>query len=91
MKCPQNRVKSKLPPSHRHITRTTNLLERLFEEGRRRGKVALTLFGERPVMKLMFAALIRAAERWKGLRIGELERQQLERLQAQLAERAGVR
>jgi transposase-like protein len=46
-----------LPPAHRRVTRTTNLLERLFEEERRRTKVAPTLWGERPVLKLGFAEL----------------------------------
>jgi hypothetical protein len=36
-----------------------------------------TLFGERAVLKLMYAALIRAAERWRGLRMTEFERRQL--------------
>jgi hypothetical protein len=30
-------------------------------------------FGERAVLKLMYAALIRAAERWRGLRTTEFE------------------
>jgi hypothetical protein len=34
-------------------------------------------FGERAVLKLMYAALIRAAERWRGLRMTEFERRQL--------------
>jgi hypothetical protein len=34
-------------------------------------------FGERPVLKLMYATLIRAAERWRGLRMTEFERRQL--------------
>src|SRR5712691_7762290 len=34
-------------------------------------------FGERAVLKLMYAALIRAAERWRGIRITEFERRQL--------------
>lgn len=42
------------------------------------------LAGERAVMKLMFAALIRAAENWRGIRISPFERHQLERLQEQL-------
>ena len=74
------------PPAHRRSIRTTNLLERLFEEERRRTKAAPTLFGERPVLKLMFASLIRASDRWRGLRITELERHQLERLYNQLHE-----
>lgn len=74
-----------LPPAHRRLCRTTNLLERLFVEERRRSRAAGTvLAGERAVMKLMFAALIRASENWRGIRISEFERRQLERLQEQL-------
>ena len=75
-----------LPPAHRRVCRTTNLLERLFVEERRRSRAAGTMLaGERAVMKLMFAALIRASETWRGIRISEFERRQLERLQEQLA------
>ena len=77
-----------VPVSHRRVVRTTNLLERLFEEGRRRSKVAPSVAGERPVLKMLYAAAIRASDSWRGIRITELERRQLERLQAQLAERA---
>jgi transposase-like protein len=49
-----------------HSIRTTNLLERLFGEERRRTKVIPHAFGERAVLKLMYAALIRAAERWRA-------------------------
>lgn len=76
------------PPAHRRAIRTTNLLERLFEEGRRRTKVAPTLFGERAVLKLMYASLIRASDTWHGLRITDLERRQLEKLQEQLRGKA---
>lgn len=76
------------PPAHRRSIRTTNLLERLFEEERRRTKAAPTLFGERPVLKLMFASLIRASERWRGLRITELEHHQLQHLYGELQEGA---
>jgi hypothetical protein len=34
-------------------------------------------FGEKPVFKLMFGALIRAAERWRGLRFTEFELRQI--------------
>jgi len=74
-----------LPPAHRRVCRTTNLLERLFVEERRRSRAAGTMLaGERAVMKLMFAALIRASEGWRGIRISEFERRQLERLAEQL-------
>lgn len=72
------------PPSHRRVIRTTNLLERLFEEERRRTKAVSTFFGERPVLKLAFAALIRGAERWRGIRVTDFERIHLQRLQEEL-------
>ena len=59
------------------MIRTTNLLERLFGEARRRTKVIPHAFGERAVLKLMYAALIRAAERWRGIKISEFEQRQL--------------
>lgn len=45
----------RLPPNHRRATRTTNLLERLFVEERRRLRAVVHVFGERPVPKLMTA------------------------------------
>lgn len=71
--------------SHRRVARTTNLLERLFDEERRRTKVAPSVSGERPVLKLMYASVIRASNSWRGLRITELEWRQLERLREKLA------
>jgi transposase-like protein len=52
----------RLPIEHRRATRTTNLLERLFVEERRRLKIIPNAFGEKPVLKLMFGAMIRAAD-----------------------------
>ena len=72
------------PPAHRRVIRTTNLLERLFEEDRRRMKTISVFFGERPVLKLMYASLIRASDSWRGLAIGEVEEGQLLRLWEQL-------
>jgi putative transposase len=67
----------RLPVTHRRATRTTNLLERLFVEERRRLKIIPNGFGEKAVLKLMFGALIRAAERWRGLRFTEFELPQI--------------
>jgi len=67
----------RLPVTHRRFARTTNLLERLFVEERRRLKIIPNGFGEKPLLKLMFGALIRAAERWRGLRFTEFERRQI--------------
>jgi putative transposase len=63
--------------AYRRANRTTNLLERRFGEARRRTKVIPHAFGERAVLKLVYAALIRAAERWRGIRINEFEQPQL--------------
>jgi hypothetical protein len=67
----------RFPLGHRRVIRTTNLLERLFGEARRRTKVIPHAFGERAVLKLVYAALIRAAEHWRGIRITEFEQRQL--------------
>ena len=74
----------KLPVAHRRVTRTTNLLERLFGEERRRTKVIPHAFGERAVMKLMFAALMRASQTWRGVTITDFERRQLQTLHDEL-------
>lgn len=76
-----------LPISHRRATRTTHMRERLFGEERRRTKVIPHAFGERAVLKLMYAALIRASQTWKTIVITELEIRQLERLRELLHER----
>jgi putative transposase len=74
----------RFPLAHRRAIRTTNLLERLFGEERRRTKVIPHAFGERAVLKLMYTALIRAAERWRGLRMSEFECRQLAAIRNEL-------
>jgi putative transposase len=74
----------RLPVTHRRAIRTTNLLERLFVEERRRLKIIPNAFGERAVLKLMFGALIRAAERWKSIKVSEFERRQLAAVKKEL-------
>ena len=74
----------RLPVPHRRFARTTNLLERLFVEERRRLKIIPNGFGEKPVLKVMFGALIRAAERWRGLRFTEFELRQIAAVRKEL-------
>jgi transposase-like protein len=74
----------RLPITHRRATRTTNLLERLFVEERRRLKIIPNAFGEKAVLKLMFGAMARAAERWRSIRITEFERRQMAALRYEL-------
>jgi len=74
----------RFPLRHRKVIRTTNLLERLFLEERRRTKIIPHAFGERPVLKLMYAAMIRAADRWRGIAVGEFEQRQLRAIREEL-------
>ena len=72
------------PIAHRRATRTTNLLERLFVEERRRLKIIPNAWGEKAVLKLMFGAMIRASERWRAIKINDFERRQLAALREEL-------
>jgi putative transposase len=74
----------RVPVRHRIRVRTTNLAERGFEEERRRTKVIPRLMSEQATMKLAFATMIRAAERWCRVSINDLERHQLRLLRAEL-------
>lgn len=66
----------KLPESHRRRVRTTNGLERLIEEGRRRTNAIGPMAGERSGLSLVYAVLVDVAKRWRGIRItpGDLEK-----------------
>jgi predicted RNA polymerase sigma factor len=41
-------------------------------------------FGEKPVLKLMFGAMIRAAEHWRAIRITDFEHRQMAALRREL-------
>lgn len=68
----------KLPAVHRRSVRTTNLVERSFEEERRRAKVIPRFRSEKECLKLVFGTLWRASERWQRVRFSEHERKQLD-------------
>ena len=72
------------PIAYRQATRTMNLLERLFLEERRRLKIIPNAFGEKPVLKLMFGAIIRTAERCRAIEITDFERCQMFALRKEL-------
>jgi transposase-like protein len=76
----------RFPVTHRRALRTTNLLERLFVEERRRLKIIPNAFGERAVLRLMFGALVRAAERWRSVKVTEFERPQMAAVRKELDE-----
>ena len=77
-------VHLQFPVGHRRAIRSTNMLERLFGENRRRTKVIPHAFGERPLLKLMYGALIRAAQRWNRIKITEFEQRQLNAIRQEL-------
>lgn len=74
----------KLPASHRKYVRTTNLIERSFEEERRRSKVIPKFFDERSCLKLVFSVLWRSSMRWQSVRIKDVEKVQLDLLRKSL-------
>lgn len=64
----------RVPVRHRIRVRTTNLAERSFAEEHRRTKVIPRLMDEKAAMKLAYATMIRAADRWCRVSISDLER-----------------
>jgi len=78
------------PAIHHKRIRTTNLLERSFLEERRRTGTIPRFFSEKSCLKLVFATLWRASQRWQGVRMTEEERQQLHLLRRELGQFAGT-
>jgi putative transposase len=72
------------PVKHRKAIRTTNLLERTFEEERRRSKIIPRFFDEKSCLKLVFATLIRVSTRWQRIRITPFELAQIQKLREEL-------
>ncbi len=62
---PQGFTVFSLPPSHRRRMRTTNLVERLNEEIRRRTRVARLFPNEASCLRLVSAVLMEIAEDWQ--------------------------
>jgi transposase-like protein len=57
----------RFPESHHQRIRTTNRLERLNGEGRRRTKVIPRFPTERSCLSLLYASLIAASKHWRGV------------------------
>ena len=81
----------RFPESHRKRIRTTNLLERLFGEGRRRGKVVPRFMTERSGLGLMFAVLVDASASWRGVKLTPSVNRELEVLRTNAKTRQPVR
>lgn len=74
----------KLPVAHRKHVRTTNLIERSFLEERRRTKIIPRFFDERSCLKLVYATLVRASQRWYRIPMTDRHREQLRQLRHEL-------
>jgi transposase-like protein len=74
----------KCPVRHRKAIRTTNLLERTFEEEKRRTKIIPRFFDEKSCLKLVFSTLIRVSQRWQRIRVTPFELGQIDKLRREL-------
>ena len=74
----------KLPYRHRISVRSSNLIERVFVEERRRTKIIPQFLMERSCLKLVFSVLWRASYRWQRIPVAEYEKKQIEELREQL-------
>jgi putative transposase len=73
-------------PSHHHKRiRTTNRLERLNGEGRRRTKVIPRFPTERSCLSLLFATLITASARWRGVEMTPAILRKLDQLRSEVS------
>jgi transposase-like protein len=59
----------RFPFAHRIQIRTTNLLERLFGEGKRLTKIIPRFTSEASGLSLVFAVLVDASDGWRGVRM----------------------
>lgn len=71
----------KFPFLHRRQVRTTNLLERLFGEGKRRTKIIPRFSSEASGLSLLFAVLVDASEGWRGVRMNPYIQERLKAMQ----------
>jgi transposase-like protein len=74
----------RFPAAHHHRIRTTNRLERLNGEGRRRTKVIPRFPTERSCLALLFASLVTASKRWRGVKMTPAAIKQLQQLRAEI-------
>jgi transposase-like protein len=73
----------RFPTEHHKRIRTTNRIERLQGEGRRRTKVIPRFPTERSCLSLLFATLITASRRWRGVNMTPRIIRQLDQLRAE--------
>ncbi len=72
----------RFPEAHHQRIRTTNRLERLNGESRRRTKVIPRFPTERSCLSLLYASLITASKHWRGIPMTVSHVKQLHELRA---------
>jgi transposase-like protein len=80
----------KFPEVHRVRIRTTNLLERLFGEVRRRTKVLGRFPTETSALKLIYAVLIDASKNWYGVKMTVEAMEELRNLWAEVRPKPNI-
>lgn len=75
----------RFPDTHRKRIRTTNLLERLFGEGKRRSKVIPRFMNESSGLSLTFAVLLDASAQWRGVRMTPTVCEQIAKIRAEIS------
>ena len=75
----------RFPEAHHQRIRTTNRLERLNGESRRRTKVIPRFPTERACLSLLYASLITASKHWRGIPMTVSDVKQLQQLRAAIA------
>jgi len=75
----------RFPEAHHQRIRTTNRLERLNGESRRRTKVIPRFPTERACLSLLYASLITASKHWRGMPMTVSDVKQLQQLRAAIA------
>jgi len=73
----------RFPEAHHRRIRTTNRLERLNGEGRRRTKVIPRFPTERSCLTLLYASLMAASKLWRGIPMTAAIIRQLAQLRAE--------
>jgi transposase-like protein len=80
----------RVPFRHRRSVRTTNLVERSFEEERRRTKIIPCFLTEKSALKLVFSVLIRVSGNWRRVVMRRGEVRELQRLREELGIRDNI-
>ena len=61
------------PAGHQKQLTTTNLLERSFEEQKRRTKVIPRFFDEKSCLKLVYATMVRVSQKWRPVKMSDYD------------------